>query len=61
MQKIQSRWLINLIIDYCVVTEIEAIKREIIKNGPVIAVTPIYRDFLTYKSGIYQTNDVNSI
>lgn len=40
--------------DYCVTSGEEGIKREILKNGPVIAVIPIYRDFLVYKEGIYQ-------
>jgi len=40
-------------IDYCVVTEVETIKRDIIKNGPVIGIIPIYREFLNYKSGVY--------
>jgi len=31
----------------------EGIKREILKNGPVVAVIPIYKDFLVYKSGVY--------
>ena len=34
-------------------------KREIYKNGPIIAVIPIYRDFLVYKERIYKSNDVN--
>jgi len=32
-------------------------KREIYKNGPIIAVIPIYRDFLVYKERIYKSND----
>lgn len=39
--------------DYCVTSGEEGIKREIYKNGPVIAVIPIYRDFLVYKDGVY--------
>jgi len=27
------------------------------KNGPIISVIPIYRDFLVYKEGIFSTND----
>ena len=37
---------------FCYLTE-DSIKREILKNGPVIAVMYINVDFLTYKSGIY--------
>jgi len=40
--------------DYCVAKEEEGIKQEIINYGPVIAVIPVYRDFLIYKSGVYQ-------
>jgi len=31
----------------------EGIKREILKNGPVITVLPVYKDILLYKSGVY--------
>ena len=40
--------------DYCVASEEEGIKQEIINYGPVIAVIPVYRDFLIYKGGLYQ-------
>jgi cathepsin B len=43
----------HYILDYCVASSIEGIKREILKNGPVIGYIPIYRDFLVYKGGIY--------
>lgn len=39
--------------DYCVANGVEGIKREILRNGPVIAYIPVYRDFLIYKTGIY--------
>jgi hypothetical protein len=42
---------------YCVLIGEEAIKREIMKNGPVVGVTQVYVDFLNYKSGIYKKND----
>ena len=35
-------------------SEEDGIKQEIINYGPVIAVIPVYRDFLIYKSGLYQ-------
>jgi cathepsin B len=41
-------------VDYCVTATEEGIKREILRNGPVAAVLPIYRDFLVYKKGIYE-------
>lgn len=41
--------------DYCVISSEEGIKREILKNGPVVAVIPLYRDFLVYKEGVYRT------
>lgn len=40
--------------DYCVASEEEGIKQEIINYGPVISVIPVYRDFLIYKNGLYQ-------
>lgn len=42
---------------YCVLFGEEDIKREIFKNGPVVAATQIHVDFLTYKSGIYTKGD----
>ena len=41
------------VLDYCVASEEEAIKREIHKNGPVVAVMPVYKDFLVYQGGVY--------
>ena len=40
--------------EFCIAQTAESVKREILKNGPVVAVIPIYRDFLVYKGGIYQ-------
>jgi cathepsin B len=40
--------------DYCVANGVEGIKREILKNGPVIGYVPVYRDFLVYKTGVYK-------
>lgn len=42
------------IADYCVSSEEENIKQEIFGHGPVLAVIPVYRDFLVYKGGVYQ-------
>jgi len=44
-------------LDYCVVGKEEAIKREILKNGPVVANMKIYKDFLIYKSGVFKVTD----
>ena len=38
---------------YCLLMEEENIKREILKNGPVVSTMHTYVDFLTYKGGIY--------
>lgn len=38
---------------YCILFAEDDIKRDILKNGPVVAVTQVHTDFLTYKSGIY--------
>jgi cathepsin B len=40
--------------EYCVVREVENIKKEIKSKGPVIATIPIYRDFLVYKGGAFK-------
>ena len=40
--------------DYCVSSTEEGIKQEILSSGPVVVVIPIYRDFLVYKSGLFQ-------
>lgn len=42
---------------YCVVFGEDDIKREIMKNGPVVAVTQVYSDFLSYKKGVYTKGD----
>lgn len=34
--------------EYCVTSTEEGVKREILKNGPVVVVVPVYRDFLVY-------------
>ena len=41
--------------NYCVVFGENDIKKEIIKNGPLISLMKIYYDFLNYKKGIYIT------
>jgi len=39
--------------DYCAVDGVDAIKREVMTNGPVASVFPVYRDFLVYRDGVY--------
>lgn len=41
---------------YCVVSGVEAIKREIYENGPVAAVIPLTRELMVYGSGVYTTS-----
>lgn len=41
------------IIDHCLAEGVEGVKREIIKNGPVLAMVQPYTDFLTYSDGVY--------
>lgn len=43
--------------NYCILFGEDDIKRDIFKNGPVLAATQVYVDFLTYKSGVYQKGD----
>lgn len=46
------------VIDHCLATEIDGIKREIITNGPVISQMTPFTDLLTYSEGIYhRTHD----
>jgi C1A family cysteine protease len=45
------------VIDYCLATDDKGIKKEILKNGPVIAQMVIFTDFLTYKEGLYHRTD----
>jgi len=42
---------------YCILFGEEDIKRDIMKNGPVVAATQVHVDFLTYKSGVYTKGD----
>ena len=43
--------------DYCLATNIEGIKKEIYKNGPIISIMTAYRDFMIYKKGIYSPEE----
>ncbi len=42
---------------FCVLFGETDIKREIMKNGPVISVMEVYTDFLSYKSGVYSKGE----
>lgn len=42
---------------YCVVQGPDEIKKEILRNGPVIAPMTPYTDFLTYKEGMYMPSE----
>lgn len=46
------------VVDFCIATETDGIKKEIMTNGPVLAQLNPYTDMLTYSEGIYsRTND----
>ena len=45
------------IVDFCLASEEAGIKKEILKNGPVVAQMVIYTDFLTYKDGLYHRTE----
>lgn len=45
------------IIDFCVAQDEKGIKKEILKNGPVVAHMTIFTDFLTYKTGMYHRTE----
>jgi C1A family cysteine protease len=42
------------VMDYCMAYEVTGIKKEILKNGPVIGQITPFTDMLTYKEGVYQ-------
>jgi cathepsin B len=42
---------------YCILFGEDDIKRDILRNGPVVATTQVYVDFLTYKTGVYVKGD----
>lgn len=42
---------------YCLLIGEDDIKREIMKNGPVVSTSQVFVDFLTYKSGVYTKGD----
>lgn len=41
------------VVDHCIAEGAEGVKREIIKNGPVLAMLQVNTDFLTYSDGVY--------
>lgn len=41
------------VMDFCLAQEPDGIKKEILKNGPVISQLTPYTDFLTYSEGVY--------
>ena len=45
------------IVDYCLAVEEVGIKKELFKNGPVIAQMTIFTDFLPYKEGSYHRTE----
>lgn len=45
------------VIDYCLAAEELGIKKEILKNGPVLAQMTVFTDFLTYKYGSYHRSE----
>jgi cathepsin B len=45
------------VIDYCLAQEDIGIKKEILKNGPVVAQMTVFTDFLTYKDGVYHRTE----
>lgn len=41
------------IVDHCLATGVDDVKREILKNGPVLSMITPYTDFLVYSDGVY--------
>lgn len=42
------------VIDFCIATDVQGIRKEIMTNGPVLAQMTPYTDLLTYGEGVYQ-------
>ena len=49
--------IIYKVMDYCLAQDDKGIKKEILKNGPVVAQMTIFTDFLTYSSGVYHRTE----
>lgn len=49
----RSDKMIYRVIDHCLAEGVEGVKREIMKNGPVLAMVQPFTDFLTYSEGVY--------
>jgi cathepsin B len=45
------------VIDYCIASDEQNIKKELLTNGPVIAQMVVFTDFLTYKEGLYHRTE----
>lgn len=45
------------ILDFCLAQDETGIKKEILKNGPLVAQMTVYTDFLTYKEGLYHRTE----
>lgn len=52
----ECRQALNIykVVDYCLASKVDGIKREIMANGPVISQISPFTDFLVYSSGDYQ-------
>lgn len=44
----------NKVFNFCYMNEEEQLMRYIMKHGPIVAMIPVYTDFLAYKEGVYQ-------
>ena len=42
--------------DFCYLKGKDYIKKEILKNGPVLAHFSVFRDFINYEKGIFNTD-----
>ena len=45
------------IVDYCLAADEVGIKKELFKNGPVVAQMTVYTDFLPYREGSYHRTE----
>ena len=47
--------------NYCVYETVDETKKEIQKNGPIVSFMPPFRDFLIYRSGLYEQGDKQKV
>ena len=57
MNECRANNMIYKVVDFCLAQDDQGIKKELLKNGPVIAQMTVFTDFLTYKEGVYHRTE----